>query len=644
MKVAIIGSGISGLYSAYLLKKNDITSDITIYEKNKVIGGRIKNTLFDTINVVDGAGVGRFKTDILLYKLCQELNVKTSKPYQTQVTYSPTVKPQFSQWDVVKFLKTKLKTLHRSQTTFKQFALEHLTLAIYNKFILYVGETDFENEDAIDVLNDYCFEFSTGMEAFSIDWNDFLNKIEVFLKGHIIKNKNITDIIANKDGTFIIDGKHYNKVIIATEISSTRKLLKNKIYDNISCQSFVRLYVKLDKPLNITTRLVITPKPFQKIIEMDRDRCVYMISYSDNKIADEWKNLLPYKINEIVERNILKLFHQNLKVVSESKLVYWECGTHYFKPLPLIYKNRDDYLEKAQNPKPNMYVVGEAFSRNQGWCEGALQSVDKIFGSLSNKMMKKSPHKKKSLHYEIKDGRQQQDKLQKLCDALCKAVIPESFFFQSKNEISGLFYNCKFDDMNIGNTGSVVSPIKYFSDKLMADTTVGFHTHPNDYNPLLFNENEVVDFPSGADIKADFFYPPINANGWFKNSIQAIVVPSIRHKQVGVFMYKPLYTNIPIDHLVVSGYYQIVKIINLDFDKNKAGELFKVMDSQKMNNYLQFLYNNKFNDATNDFKEIFYGPKNLDAGTSHWPWKKKNHFRINMFDFKTSKVNIKQIA
>lgn len=380
MKVAIIGSGISGLYSAYVLKKQGI-KDITIYEKNKVIGGRIKNTLFDTVDVVEGAGVGRFKTDILLYKLCQELKVETSKPYQTQVTYSPGIKLEFSPWDVVKFLKTKLKTLHRSQTTFKQFAIEHLGLATYNKFILYVGETDFENEDVIDVLYTYGFEFSTGMEAFSVNWNDFLQKFEALLKSHIVKNKTISEIICNKnEDTFIIDGEHYDKVIIATDISSVKKLIKKKknLYDNISCQSFVRLYVKLDKPLNITTRLVITPKPFQKIIEMDRERCVYMISYSDNKIADEWNNLLsPHEINETVENNILKLFRQVVKV-KKSKLIYWECGTHYFKPLPLIYKNRDDYLAKAQNPKPNMYVVGEAFSKDQGWCEGALQSVHQV--------------------------------------------------------------------------------------------------------------------------------------------------------------------------------------------------------------------------------------------------------------------------
>jgi len=43
MKIAIIGSGISGLGAAYLLNKH---ADITVYEKNYVVGGHILRSLF----------------------------------------------------------------------------------------------------------------------------------------------------------------------------------------------------------------------------------------------------------------------------------------------------------------------------------------------------------------------------------------------------------------------------------------------------------------------------------------------------------------------------------------------------------------------------------------------------------------------
>jgi len=55
-------------------------------------------------------------------------------------------------------------------------------------------------------------------------------------------------------------------------------------------------------------------------------------------------------------------------------------GTHYFK-----LKNNvdiDKYLDELQKPYDNIFVVGECISKNQGWCEGALQSVNNILKYL----------------------------------------------------------------------------------------------------------------------------------------------------------------------------------------------------------------------------------------------------------------------
>ena len=101
-----------------------------------------------------------------------------------------------------------------------------------------------------------------------------------------------------------------------------------------------------------------------------------MISYSDNKIADRWINVK--NIDLVVERNIKKIFGLNLKVL-KHKLIYWKNGTHYFSPLQKEYKSRNEFIFKAQNPEKNIYVVGEAYSNSQGWCEGALESVEQIF-------------------------------------------------------------------------------------------------------------------------------------------------------------------------------------------------------------------------------------------------------------------------
>ena len=57
---------------------------------------------------------------------------------------------------------------------------------------------------------------------------------------------------------------------------------------------------------------------------------------------------------------------------------YWPIGTHYYEPLTKEYKTRGEFIHQAQHPMKGMVVVGEMVSRDQGWVEGALESVDKV--------------------------------------------------------------------------------------------------------------------------------------------------------------------------------------------------------------------------------------------------------------------------
>ena len=59
MKIAIIGSGIAGLFSGLMIKNNLKDADITIFEKNNKIGGRINMIHFEGSEVIAGAGIGR---------------------------------------------------------------------------------------------------------------------------------------------------------------------------------------------------------------------------------------------------------------------------------------------------------------------------------------------------------------------------------------------------------------------------------------------------------------------------------------------------------------------------------------------------------------------------------------------------------
>ena len=395
-RICIIGGGLSGLYAAYVLMKRykKKNYDITIYERDKeVLGGRIKNVDFAGMRVVAGAGIGRYDSDVLLRKLCDDILPKDGgiSIYDSKSLYVGGIKRGFNPLDKIKGLIAKSKTDETTAgKTFKQFAMEIWKQKTYDQFVSYVGETDFEEGDVLDILNDYNFEesFSSEFKAFGVDWDIFLEAlIEKLCRGGVrLKcGKNIENITK----LFEVDGEEYDKVIIATPIESTKKLLLRgspllKYYDNVGCQSFTRVYAKLEKPLDLKkSRTVIAPYPFQKIIEFKP--CVYMISYSDNKASEFWKSANDMLLlSQTIEKELVdkKLVVGGRNKVLSSKLIYWDCGTHYYKPLDQFFGDRDEYLKVVQNPMPNVYVVGEAFSRNQGWCEGALESVEAIIGNF----------------------------------------------------------------------------------------------------------------------------------------------------------------------------------------------------------------------------------------------------------------------
>jgi len=175
-----------------------------------------------------------------------------------------------------------------------------------------------------------------------------------------------------------------NKVILATTISSLRKLLPNPIYKDIEGQPFLRVYGKFSKrsiPFlkEYVKGYTCLPGPLQKIIPMNPDTGVYMIAYSDNK------NALLLKDKEDNKELYCTLLERSLGMPENSlhliaiKYFYWPIGTHYYKPLNRqVYKTRDAFIDVAQHPQEDMLVVGEVVSRNQGWTEGALESVKAV--------------------------------------------------------------------------------------------------------------------------------------------------------------------------------------------------------------------------------------------------------------------------
>jgi len=386
----IIGAGISGLYTSYKLKKKS-NCKILILEKEKRIGGRIGSEIFYKTNVLIGAGVGRKRRDKKLLKLLKELKI----PVQYYTSKINSI--GFKRIDIMKIVK-QLKLKYEKNpihTTFKKFAIQHLGLKMYKQFVLSTGYTDYENNDIENSLYNYDMKDNVGnWRAFTVPWEKLINSLVKKIGNKNIKtNENVIGI-KRKSNFFLIKTKNRiyktKKIIIASTVKTVRKLLKQnkyKIYNQIESQPFLRIYGKFDdsssqiinEKLHIFT---VVKGPLQKLIPISKENGVYMIAFNDNKNSLRLQSRLK---NNLINRNYFsKLVQKALEIkvflkLLDMKIYNWKEGTHYFKPLSKEFSSINQLIEKAQHPEDNIIVVGEMVSKNQGWVEGALESVDKVF-------------------------------------------------------------------------------------------------------------------------------------------------------------------------------------------------------------------------------------------------------------------------
>jgi hypothetical protein len=396
--IIIIGSGMSGLYSAYNIKNTNPNISFLILEKYKKnwIGGRTSNDMFYGTEVVTGAGIGRKLKDKLLLKLLNNFKIHTNE-YIISPKYSSVVNHIDIKRVMNRLRKEYKKELHQG-LTFKQFATKIIGDNEYKQFLISSGYTDYENEDAFETLYYYGMDDNACCwKAFQVPWQKMVLKLYNFIGNkHFKFSSKVIGIqkIQESPCRFLIyieNGTQYlcNKVIIASTIDTVRLLFpKNIIYNDIEGQPFLRLYAKFTKssiPIlkEYIKGFTFLPGPLQRIIPMDPDNGVYMIAYNDNNNSLLLKNHLKNtkdnrELYELLLEKSLGILKNSINIIA-IKDYYWPIGTHYYKPLNReLYKSREDFIYKAQHPEKGILVVGEAVSHNHGWTEGALESVKAV--------------------------------------------------------------------------------------------------------------------------------------------------------------------------------------------------------------------------------------------------------------------------
>ena len=368
----IIGGGVAGLFSALRLETKLPHARILILEKNAYLGGRTRMETFHSHKVVTGAGVGRFPKDVLLRQLVEASTGKPVTPIPSTLCYQ-FEHPVYT-LDIIRKLGQKKKFIqqHRSTMTFRDFFLSFYSVEEYTKFCDSNGFTDFERADIVDTLYDYGFEDNVpGTHIFKIDWNHLVRYLRRSLHHTTI---HLRTEVASYDhrmglGATIISvkskkGKEFcaKNLIFAGSIEHYPFPV---VHQQIGYNSFLRMYsYTLPKKEEKLHRQGMTyySNPLQKSIYLSPT--LRTISYSDNEKALEMMRLSPNQIKTLAGYDY-----------EDSVQYFWERGTHFYRPLSPQFKNRQEFIRYAQHPAPCIFLVGECISQNQGWTEGALESV-----------------------------------------------------------------------------------------------------------------------------------------------------------------------------------------------------------------------------------------------------------------------------
>lgn len=437
----VVGGGISGLYYAKLLSEraSSLTSCAVLEADREKFGGRMQMFDFCGVSVVEGAGVARVGKDHRLLQLAKDMAACTGV-HQSCIDYAlPLGTTHTKAAHYLKSLLAKARRVYENASqedrekyyryTFEKFGRKVWGDQDYENFRVLIGFTDYECASVFDTLYDYGFEdnytdLRKKSKVASIDWDKLVNGLVHLLKNDakyhletdakVVKINRITDPILidrdvrNFEVTYkstspkVVPRRIYcRRLVMATTVQSLDKLISGVFHwaRYLRMQSFLRVYARINRDASrefedAVHTYTVVPGPLQKIIPIDKEEGVYMMAYSDNCNADELFGMGYGKsggtkhCNKRLRDKMQRLACRSLGIsdnaVSISNLVgfYWKGGTHYFRPSREFGNDaasRDKFLKDTLFPESDLTILGEGFSRNQGWTEGALKRVHHAF-------------------------------------------------------------------------------------------------------------------------------------------------------------------------------------------------------------------------------------------------------------------------
>lgn len=431
----IVGGGIGGLYTAYLLNKIFNKSNILVVEKQDHLGGRIDTIIDEETDTIIELGPSRIPNNqmniqnlLKLLDLDSDLDFGKSSPAKFfinlgDVSYgSISTKSYYESVDRIISLDDKSE-LHKVITDLSEKIKDQEFCKLANSYSLYrLIEREYDTKTAELVKDQFGYTgdilYQNSLGALNMFKNEFkfdnrynslkhglvqiVNKLYEYLTGvwvqfmfdteliDIGKSKeNYECFISNKQTKSILN---CNEIVLAIPkeslilINYLRSLKES--FDTVINKPLMRVYAffPITKDENNNSKVwfddlagtLITNTLLRQIIPIDKSKGLIMIAYCDDEPADSLNEL--DKANNIIPEimfHLNKLFpNKHIPLPTKIYRKYWSTGAHLWNPSVDIKKINDQMIKPLVNE--DIFIVGEAYSVVHGWMEGALLTVHKF--------------------------------------------------------------------------------------------------------------------------------------------------------------------------------------------------------------------------------------------------------------------------
>jgi hypothetical protein len=373
----ILGGGITGLYSAYTLLKENPIMKIIVLEKNDRWGGRIYTD--KKLNVE--AGAARFNRDHkYMTKLLQELELipdVVSIPDTIKVAESPDTSLPSLLWKLGIY-----NTLDYAHDLTKYTMEEYIRMVLSEEevenlknSIGYYAEIVVMNaKDAIHLLRNMNQPFFRLEHGLSQIIEELVRRLQLY-PSCILKLNEEVKSVKKTDKGYMVRTQHQvystpwcictlEKNVVNDFSLGIRHL--NKLINGPLC----RIFCTFQEPWFKEMPKYTSKTPLRIIIP--HETCL-QISYSDHKFALFWNQVyITYGVpgvNRALKYFIKEALNIDLPVPLKTDVHFWDYGVAYWTK----NANSEKLTTYFQEPISNFYLCSDAYSSEfQQWMEGGL--------------------------------------------------------------------------------------------------------------------------------------------------------------------------------------------------------------------------------------------------------------------------------